>query len=57
MGTDQSLIVISCNVSRHNSARDGRDDALVDLLEAEIRVILEQRFPEDFSSNVDINRG
>ena len=45
MGFDSRRIEITAKVSRHNSARDERDDALWQLLLAEIRILLEdERF-------------
>lgn len=34
-------IVVKASVSRHNSARDERDDALWELLLAEIKLVIE----------------
>lgn len=34
-------LVVEAKVSRHNSARDERDDALWDLLLAEIKLVVE----------------
>lgn len=45
MGRERRRVEITASVSRHNSPRDARDDALWDLLVAEIRILVEdERF-------------
>lgn len=41
MGREQKRVTVYATVSRHNEARDERDDALWELLLAEIRMLIE----------------